>query len=759
MVCAGYQGVRRTGGALRQAVALLFVLLAAHLAIATEPIVKKIDIEGLRRIDEYAVRNRISQKLGDPLSSGKVSEDIKEIFRMNYFDDVRVEMEFYEGGVRLVYILKEKPTIATVSFWGNKEYDDEKLREQIAVSRGSIADATLIQENALKIKAFYESEGYWLAEIVPVVKKIRETDVVVTYLVTEREKVKIGKIDIEGNRVFSDGDIKDEMKTSEWWLFSFITSGGYYNSATMRQDIESIRNLYFNNGYINVRVSEPEILLNENDDRMTVRLHVSEGRQYSVSSVGFASNVAFGNDVLEQKIGLKAGEIFRRNVLNEDIRILTDFYSERGYALVSIDPDVVPEQGKDAVNVTYRVLEGDIYHIGRIEIGGNTKTRDKVIRREIRLDEGDKFNSAMIKRSYQRLNNLNFFETVQLQPRPRVEEKLLDLDVTVQEKSTGTVSVGAGYSTVDRFVGMLDVTQANLFGTGRYVKLKGEFGSRTTTYDLSYTDPWFLDKELSFTASIYKRSRDYSEYDWESTGFSVGLGKAFAEYWRTNVVYSFEFIDISSVEDDAPQTIKDNEGQKTTSSISPSISRDTRDYYLDPHEGSKNALYVTVAGLGGDNKYVKSVVDSQWFFPLGPTTFALRGRLGYADGWLGEELPDYEGFFVGGINTVRGLSYGDGNQKDRQGDPIGGEKQVIVNLEFIFPILPAARLKGVVFNDWGRAFGEQEDVRLDEIRYTVGAGIRWISPLGPLRLEWGYNLDRKPDERQSKFEFTFGTFF
>ncbi|MGW8272397.1 MAG: outer membrane protein assembly factor BamA, partial [Thermodesulfovibrionales bacterium] len=710
---------------MRQAVVLLFVLLSAHLVIATEPIVKKIDIEGLRRIDEYAVRNHISQKLGDPLAPEKVSNDIKEIFRMNYFDDVRVEMEFYEGGIRLIYILTEKPTIATVSFYGNKEYDDDKLREQIAISRGSIADATLIQENALKIKSFYESEGYWLAQIVPVVKKIRETDVVITYLITEHEKVKIGKIDIEGNRVFSDGDIKDEMKTSEWWLFSFITSGGYYNSAVMRQDIESIKNLYFNNGYINVRVSEPEIIVDEKDARMTVRLHVSEGRQYSVASVGFASNKAYATDVLEKMIGLKVGEIFRRNVLNEDIRVLTDYYSERGYALVSIDPEIVPVQGKDEVNVTYNILEGDIYHIGRIEIGGNTKTRDKVIRREIRLNEGDKFNSALIKRSYQRLNNLNYFETVQLQPKPRVEEKLLDLDVHVQEKSTGTVSVGAGYSTVDKFVGMVDVTQANLFGTGRYIKLKGEFGSTTTTYDLTYTDPWFLDKELSFSASLYKRSRDYSEYDWEASGFSLGLGKALAEYWRGTITYSFEFVDISSVEDDAPQTIKDNEGQSITSSISPSIIRDTRDYYLDPHEGSKNALYMQFAGLGGDNKYVKNVIDSQWFFPLGPTTFAVRGRVGYADGWFGGEIPDYEGFFVGGINTVRGLGYGDGNPKDRQGDPIGGEKEIIVNFEFIFPILPSAHLKGVVFNDWGRAFGEQEDIRFDDIRYTVGTGIRW----------------------------------
>ncbi|MGE5894701.1 MAG: outer membrane protein assembly factor BamA, partial [bacterium] len=700
-----------------------------------------------------------SQKIGAPLSSELISNDIKEIFSMNYFEDVRVEMEFLEGGIRLMYILREKPIISTISFYGNEEFDDEKLRGQITLSRGSIADATLIQENALKIKSFYESEGYWLAEIVPLVRKIRDTDVALTYLINERAKVKIREINIEGNKAISDGDIEAEMKTSTWWIFSFITSGGYYNSMTMKQDIENIKNLYFNNGYINVRVSEPEIQLDEDASRMSITIHTSEGRQYRVSSVGVAENHSYSEAVLRQKINLKPGDIFRRNILNDDIRALTDYYSERGYALISIDPDVVPVQGEDAVKVVYRVLEGDIYHIGRIEISGNTKTKDKVIRREIRLDEGDRFNSALIKRSYQRLNNLNFFETIQLQPKPKVDEKLLDVDVTVQEKSTGTLSVGGGYSTTDGLVGMVDLTQANLFGGGRYVKLKAELGSVASTFDLSFTDPWFLDEELSFSATVYKRKREYITYDWKATGFSLGLGKALSEYWRLNVLYNLEDATVYNIEPDADDTILNQEGRRITSSISPTISRDTRDYYLDPHEGSRNALYVTLAGLGGDNKFIKSVVDSQWFYPLGPTTFALRGRLGYAEGLFGEDLPDYEGFYVGGINTVRGLDYGDGNPKDRSGDPIAGTREVIFNAEFIFPIIPQARLKGLTFFDLGRAYGVNEDFDPNELRYTAGLGIRWISPIGPLRLEWGYNLDRKPDEKQSKFEFTFGTFF
>jgi len=742
---------------LKKSLIIAVLLFSAVYAAAAQPLVKKIDVQGLRRIDEYAVRNKISQKIGEPLNPDAVSQDIKNIFTMNYFEDVRVEMEFYEGGVRLIYIVVEKPTISNINFHGNEEYDDDTLREQILISRGSIADATLIQENALKIRAYYESKGYWLAEIVPVVHKINETSAVVTYLINERQKVSIDNIVFEGNRSISDDDIEDVMETSEWWMFSWLTSGGYYNSLNMKKDIEEIRNLYFNNGFINVRVSEPEIRLKEEEEEMDITITISEGKQYSVESISLADNKAYPTEELSEMIKLMPGEIFRRNILQEDIKTLTDFYSERGYALISIAPDVKPVPNKDAVDVVYRIIEGDIFHIGRIEIGGNIKTKDKVIRREIRLDEGDKYNSAKIKRSYQRLYNLNFFETVELKPKPRSKEKLLDMDVTVKDKQTGMFTVGGGYSTLDKFMGMVDLSYGNFLGNGQNIKLRGEFSSSSTTYELSFHEPWLFDKEISMTMGVYRKKREYNEYDWKSTGFRIGFGKALSEYWNANVQYKLEEVDISNIDDDANDRIKALEGPSLTSEISPSIARDTRDYFLDPHEGSRNALYLSFAGLGGDNKFVKGIFDSQWFFPIGPTTFSIRGRFGYARGIMGEELPDYEGFRVGGINTVRGLDYGDGGPKDAQGDSIGAAGEIIFNFEYLFPLIPEAKLKGLLFYDAGKAYAEGE--RIDELRTTAGAGIRWISPVGPLRLEWGYNLDPKPDERQSKFEFTFGTFF
>ncbi|MBI3593292.1 MAG: outer membrane protein assembly factor BamA [Nitrospirae bacterium] len=377
----------------------------------------------------------------------------------------------------------------------------------------------------------------------------------------------------------------------------------------------------------------------------------------------------------------------------------------------------------------------------------------------MRLDEGDTFNASALKRSYERLNNLQFFETVDIAPKPKQEEKLVDLDVTVKEKPTGFLSVGGGYSSVDKFVAMVDITQGNLFGRGQYVKLRGELGGRSSFYELSYKDPWFLDKPLSFGAGIYKTSRKYGNFERKASGFDITLGKNFWEYWNASVTYNFEKVTIFNIRDDASSIIKDQEGTRTTSSISLALGRDTRDNYLDPLRGSKNAAYFTFAGLGGSNAFLKALYDSGWYFPVfDVTTFHLRGRVGYATGLFNKKLPLYERYYVGGISTVRGLGYGNAGPKDANGEAIGGEKELLLNIEYIFPIVAEYKFKGLVFFDSGRAYDTGETLGSD-LRYTTGAGIRWVSPMGPIRIEWGYNLDKRAGESSSKVEFTFGSFF
>jgi outer membrane protein insertion porin family len=737
---------------------LISVIISPALLFAQEqPVINSIEIKGLKRIDEIAVKSKITQRAGEPISQEKTNEDIKGIFKMGYFDDVRAEIEPFEGGIKLIYVVKEKPAIVKIELQGNKEFDDTNLKEKLTITTGAIADAVLIQDNANKLRAFYEEEGYWLSRIVPVVKTINPDEVSLTYQIEEGPKIKIKKILTEGNKAIASGKIKGVMETKEWWLFSFISSSGYYKKDRMESDIEKIRDLYFNNGYIKVVVGEPRIQLSDDKKGMFISIPISEGDQYKIASIDISGNKAFDSNSIRGRISMMPDKPFSKANLRKDIFSISELYSENGYALITVTPDLIPDESKKLVRISLKIDEGERYRIGRIEIAGNTKTRDKVIRREVRLDEGDLFNSALIKRSYEKINNLNFFETVELIPKPKPEEKLVDLDIKVKERPTGFFSVGGGYSSVEQFIAMVELTQGNLFGKGQFLKLRAELGGMTTNYDISFRDPWFMDKPISFTTNIYSMTKDYVDYEKEATGFGISLGKRFSEYWWTDIAYNFEDANITDVDLDASDIIKDQEGKNTTSSITPSLVRDSRDNYLDTSRGSRNSIYVTYAGLGGSNNFLKSGIDSSWYFPFGSTTLMLRGRYGYATGVGGKELPLYERFYVGGIYTVRGLGFGEAGPKDEEsGDYIGGTNELIFNIDFTFPLVSEIKLKGVVFTDLGSAFYAFEEM---DLRPTAGLGVRWISPFGPIRLEWGYNINKKEGEEPSRFEFAFGTFF
>ena len=737
----------------------LFIILVPGAIYAQEfPVINSVEIKGLKRIGESAVKSKITQKLGDQLSPEKTNEDIRNIFKMGYFDDVRAEIEPFEGGIKLIYVVKEKPTIIKIELFGNKEFDAPKLKEKLTITTGAIADAVLIQDNANSLRAFYEEEGYWLSRIVPVIKIISPDEVSLTYQIEEGPKVRIKKINIEGNKAISTGKIKRAIETKEWWFFSFVTSTGYYKKERMELDIERIRDLYFNNGFIKVAVGEPKIQLTDDKKGMIITVPISEGDKFNISSVEFSGNKVFTEEEIKKRTTMVLGKPFSKENLKRDILSISELYSENGYALITVSPDLIPDESKKLVKVLLKIDEGDKYRIGRIEISGNTKTRDKVIRREVRIDEGNVFNSALIKRSYERINNLNFFETVEMAPKPKPEEKLVGIDIKVKEKPTGFFSIGGGYSSIEKFIAMVDLTQGNLFGKGQLLKIRAELGGRTTYYDITFRDPWFMDKPISFSTNIYKMTRKYIEYEKNATGAGVSFGKNFSEYWWGDIAYNFENATILNISEGASTIIKEQEGRKITSSITPSLTRDSRDNYLDPSRGSRNSIYLTYAGIGGTNNFVKSEIDSAWYFPLSSTTFMLRGRFGYAAGIFGKELPLYERFYVGGIYTVRGLGFGEAGPRDEKtGDAIGGTGELIFNAEYIFPIISDVRLKGVVFFDAGNSY--ESFKKLGSLRYTTGAGVRWISPMGPIRIEWGYNIAKKLGEKSSRFEFAFGTFF
>jgi len=523
--------------------------------------------------------------------------------------------------------------------------------------------------------------------------------------------------------------------------------------------VELIRDLYHENGYIAVTIGEPRIKLTEDQKGMVITIAISEGDQYKVNSVGVAGNAVYPEAELMKLVKMKSKQTFDKSVLRSDITALSDKYSNNGYALVAVNPDIVPDKAKKLVTVVYRISEGQKYKMGKIDISGNIKTKDKVIRREVRVDEGATFNSAAVKRSYERLKNLNFFETIDMAPKPRAAEKVVDLDVKVKEKQTGAFTIGGGWGS-DGPLAMVELSQNNLLGTGQYVSASGQIGTRVKDASLKFRDPWFLDQEIMFGATIYKNVRYYPIFKRDAIGLEVSLGKRFWEYWSTSIAYNLERAKMYDIDGNASILIKDQAGKRLTSAISPSIARDDRDNFLDPSKGSRNVITVNFAGLGGDNRFVRVTGDSSWYFPIvWDSTLHLRGRAGWIVGILGKDVPLYERFYLGGIDTLRGFGMGVPGPKDlASGQPIGGDKELIMNAEFIFPILKDLKVKGVIFYDAGNAYDNHETFAGD-IRSTAGGGLRWMSPFGPVRIEYGVNLFRRQNEGFGRIEFGFGTAF
>ena len=745
--------------------ALFLFILVSLTVYASEseeavPLIKLLEIKGVKKIEEESMRTKIKSKVGDPLSQKSVRSDIETLYGLGYFDDVKVEIEPFEDGIKLIFIFKEKPAIISIDFQGNKEIETDDLKEEITITPGAIANQLLIADNAERIISFYQSEGYWRAKVLPVIRNISEDKVALTFHIEEGQEVTIDEIIIVSNKNVSADDIKDIMETKERWFFSFITGSGIYKKDEMKADIERIEELYHSRGYIYVVVAEPEITLSQDKTELYIKISISENDQFEIGEVSLSGNTVFKSTELYEYIETTPGKIFNRSALRNDIDNILDLYMERGYARADIDPVIEINAKEKLVDVVFSITEGEIYRIGRIEISGNKKTRDKVIRREIRLDEGDIYNHKLLKRSRQRLVNLNYFKSVELATIPSIGEKLIDVDVKVEEKLTGMLTIGGGYSSIDKFIVTGEIMQANLFGKGLYLKLRADLSASRKNYNISLRDPWFMDKPISASVSIYNETFEYLDYDKDALGVSVGFGKELSEYVGANIVYNFENVKIFGITEDASTLIKEQEGKKITSSISPAIWKDTRDNYLDPTSGSRNALYTTYAGIGGDNYFGKVLVDSIWYFPtIWNITFSVRGRVGYASGFPGKKLPLYERFYVGGINTVRGLGFGEGGPRDEEGEKIGGKTEIIFNTELIFPIEENMNLKGVLFFDAGRSFDKTEYVSVGKLRPTTGFGLRWLSPFGPIRLEWGFNLSQKSDENSNKIEFTMGGLF
>ena len=764
----------------------IFSLIAVTLHAAESARVTLIEVQGNRRIETATVLAKIKTKEGDTFSPSQVREDIRILYQLGHFEDVQVKTEGFENGLKIIFQIREKPLIRDISYEGNEELTTDKLKEAVTLLPRTAFNAQLLQENAEKIRLKYQDAGYYEAVVVPVVTELRGGDRNVVFYIEEGNKVTLQEVRISGNKAISSDEIKDVLKTQEHWFFSFLGRSGTLRMDELNEDMETIRNLYFNKGYIQVQVDGPVIESKTylervswfssqtttitRKDELVVSIKVREGDQFHIGLITFKGNTTLSDSELEKEVKLKYGDIFSRDGLRQDVGRIMDRYDGIARPFASVVPQFNINPDARSVDINMEIQEGGEVRIGRIDITGNSKTRDKVVRREMRLDEGDLYSKKSLKRSYERINNLGFFETVDIVPERRQRgEELMDLNVKVKEKMTGTMSIGGGYSSVDNLVGIAEITQGNLGGRGQLLKFKTQWGSTRQLFMLSFSEPYLFDEPVWGKVDLYKQDQVYDGYTLDTKGIGLGVGKSFNEYFSGSVKYGY---DQSIISKTTTTTLPTQLLRQmaiygptiATSAVTAGLSWDSRDFYLDPKTGSRHSVFVQYAGgtLGGDTHFIKSVGDVAWYFPLfWDTVFMTRGRLGWASSLDDKPLPLGERFYVGGSGTVRGFRYGTVGPLDPvSNDRIGGNKELIFNLEYTFPIVPAARLKGLLFYDIGRAFNDREQISYRELRHSTGWGFYWLSPLGPLRFEWGYIVNEKPGKDQaSQFEFNIGSQF
>lgn len=768
---------------LNRALIMVFTLLCliAPAARAEDIKITLIEVQGNRRIETATILAKIQTKEGSIFSPAQVKDDIKALYQLGHFEDVQVRTEGFEQGLKVIFWVQEKPLIREITLEGNEELTTERLKEIITLLPRTAFNLQLIQENAEKIRLKYQDSGYFHAVVVPVIVDLRSGDKNVVYYIEEGEKIRLTDIVISGNKALKTSQIKEVMKNQEWWMFSFMGDSGTLRTEDLRTDADAIRDIYYNHGYIQVQVSDPvieehpytehtheflgypETYVTKNE--VTIRFDIKEGDQFRVESVTLKGNEIIKTQELLDDVKLKRGDIFSREAMRKDVARIIDRYDSIARPFADVTPVFNIDEANKTVTIVINIQEGGEVRIGRIDITGNGKSRDKVIRREMRLDEGDLYSKKALRRSYERINNLNFFETVEITPERRLQEPIMDLNVKVKEKMTGTLSVGGGYSSVDRLMALAEITQGNLGGRGQLLKFKVQWGKTKRLYMASFMEPYLFDKPVWGRVDVYKQDSEFDGYKVDTNGFSLGIGKSFTEYVSTSLRYNYDTSEIYDVTGTPTyilqQQLLNYGNMMRTSSVTFSLSRDSRDFYLDPKSGSRNIASVQYAGgpLGGKPEFVKSTGDSAWYFPLfWDTVIMFRGRAGYIGSLNDLPVPINERFFVGGPGTVRGFMYGTVGPMDGD-NRIGGNKELIFNAEYTFPLVPAARLKGVFFYDIGRAFDNSEDVHLNQLRHTWGWGFWWLSPMGPLRFEWGYIVNRKDTDKPSLFEFSIGTLF
>jgi len=784
----------------------LALLAAAFLAApaspgAAEPFVQEVRVEGNRRVEADAIRAAMSHKKGSPYDPRRVATDVKAVMKLGFFSDVVIEVEGNKDAPVLVVKVVERPTVRETKIIGNDELSKDDLKDTTTLKAGGVLDLATVKRDVKKIQEKYVEKGYFLAEVTYRVEERPDNQVDVIYVVEERAKVQVKEVRFIGNGHVSADDLLSVMQTRPGGYLSFLSSSGTYKEEALQRDLQALQATYLDRGYVTVKIGRPSVALSPDKRFIYITIPVEEGERYRIGEVKFAGQLLDQEPRLRKILRTKKGEWFNRSEVGQDLFAIGDVYKDLGHAYANVTPLTDTDPAKKTLDLTFEVQPGQVTTFERIEIVGNEKTRDKVIRRELRIFEGERFSGTGLRVSKQRVNALGFFETVEISTkRGSSDDKIVAL-VEVKERPTGTFQVGAGFSSYENFILTGQISQQNFFGWGQTLSLQIQWSSIRQLGQIQFVEPYFLDTRWTFAFDLYMTEGIYTTFTRRSAGGSVTWGyelSGLQEWWpfakkledmRLFATYTNERVDVTSSNLSTTRRAQFSSG--TTSSVRLSLQWDKRDNRIFPTKGAFFSLSGEVAppllapsAVFGDevNLFTRYALDARFYHPVVLGLIArAKLTLGFIRDWDAEHpLPISELYYVGGINSVRGYRYLSISPRDKvmgSLDPVspvveiavGGDKQAILNLELEFPLFQSVGVRGVVFADFGNSFapGAWSDAAVPLSLYkSVGFGFRWFSPIGPLRFEWGFPLDRRRDpvtreyiDQPLDFQFTIGNFF
>jgi outer membrane protein insertion porin family len=732
--------------------------------------VKDIQIKGLKKVEQEAVLEKMSVKPGADLDNYTLKRDLDRIYGLKFFESV----EAHQENDILVISVKEKPIVGKIILKGNSEIDDDDLKEIIKTKEFSILDINNIKKDAVALQKHYEEKGYYIATVNFEVQNVSDENVNVTFSIKEFDKVRVKKILFLGNRAFSDDELKNIMETREESLFSFMSGAGNFKEFNFQTDIERIKYFYKTKGYLQVNVGSPEITVSEDKKWVFISMSLNEGPQFTVRDISFEGEILFPLSDLQQKISLKSEMTYSEELLRLDIQTLTEMYQDEGYAFANVLRTLKIVPGENKVDVEFSFEKGKIAYFGKITVKGNSKTRDKVVRRELLIKEGTKFSGSGLRISKENVNRLGFFEPNSVifnTVTPKGKDDVLDVEISLKERNTGQISLGAGYSTSSKFFMQGSIAQNNFRGLGQNLSFRVALASKDSSYHLSFTEPYFFDTKWTAGFDIFLTADEKSEaFKEKRKGFDLRIGHPIAEYTKAFFIYKFEDTEISAVNDPAVNEDLEN---GVASSVEAKIIRDKRNNTFEPTDGYYLSLSTEYAGVGfsdhmTDKKWWRHEFDARYYYNLvGDLVMRMRLDVGKMEMVNDQLIPRSEKYFLGGARNMRGYGYDSLGPKG-QGTKNGvtrtfssrGLFSVFSTLELEHPLAKEAGLKWVVFADAGNIYEQHIGKNGDyDLRYDYGFGFRWFSPIGVLRFEFGFPINPPDGQGGSQFHFDIGQLF